>query len=159
MKYLVLACLLILVPVAVLADPDIGCGPGTQIWEGNSGIMPKVLGATTNGSFGMQTFGITFGTLGCRQGGTVTAQARVRMFADANIDRLARDMAHGGGETLDSFAQLIGVSESDKPEFFAFTQDHFADLFPGDEVTSVQMLTALNELMLENPHLATYAKL
>ena len=41
---------------SVLADDDIGCGAGTIIWEGQSGLVPKVLGATTNGIFGNQTF-------------------------------------------------------------------------------------------------------
>ena len=48
-------------------DTDIGCGPGTKIWDGQTGVAPKALGATTNGSFGLQTFGITFGTLGCNR--------------------------------------------------------------------------------------------
>ncbi len=38
------------------------------------GVVPKILAATTNGIFTNQLLGITFGTLGCRQGGTVTAQ-------------------------------------------------------------------------------------
>jgi hypothetical protein len=69
--------LLFVVPAgAAFADPDIGCGLGTQLWEGNKGLIPKVLGATTNGSFGNQTFGITFQTIGCHSTGTVTADAR-----------------------------------------------------------------------------------
>src|SRR4249920_2973942 len=88
---------------AAFADPDIGCGLGTQIWTGSKGIAPKVLGATTNGTSGSQTFGISSGTIGCHQGGTVTADAKVQIFTGANLDRLARDMAQGGGETLDAF--------------------------------------------------------
>ena len=32
------------------------------------GVVPKILAATTNGIFTNQLLGITFGTLGCRQG-------------------------------------------------------------------------------------------
>ena len=151
---------LMLVPVgaALAGDTDIGCGPGTQIWDGNSGVAPKVLGATTNGSFGLQTFGITFGTIGCNQGGTVTADARLRHFAAANLDQLARDMAHGEGETLATFAHLLGVSETDQPAFFAFTKAHFAEIFAGDRVTEVQVLTSLDGLMADDPRLAAYTK-
>ena len=160
MKRLLLAVLLTVVPAgASFADPDIGCGPGTQIWHGSKGVLPKVLGATTNGSFGMQTFGITFGTLGCHQGGTVTADARVQMFASANLDRLARDMAAGQGETLDAFAQLLGIRDGDRPAFFAFTQAHFADLFGSDEVTSTEMLGSLERLMASDSRFATYTKI
>jgi len=160
MKRFLLAVLLVVAPAgASFADPDIGCGPGTQIWHGSKGVAPKVLGATTNGSFGMQTFGITFGTLGCHQGGTVTADARVQMFASANLDRLARDMAAGQGETLDAFAQLLRIRDGDRPAFFQFTQAHFADLFASDEVTSTQMLGSLERLMASDPRFATYTKI
>ena len=46
-------------------------------------VVPKILAATTNGIFN-QLLGITFGTLGCRQGGTVTAQ--VVTFTNENAE-------------------------------------------------------------------------
>jgi len=152
-----LVALLLLAPAAALADPDIGCGPGTQIWAGNSGLMPKVLGATTNGSFGLQTFGITFGTFNCHQG-KVTADARTRAFAAANLDALARDMAQGDGEVLATFAGLLGVSDADRAEFYAFTQRNFARIFANENTTEVDMLASLEQLMAEEPQLAVYAK-
>lgn len=58
---------MVMFPAAqALADQDIGCGLGTMIFEGKSGLAPKVLGATTNGISGNQSFGITFGTLAVR---------------------------------------------------------------------------------------------
>src|SRR5262245_8582849 len=96
-----LVVLLVLAPVAAPAAPTIGCGPGTQTWKGNSGLMPSVLGATTNTTVGLQTFGITFGTFNCTKGGgKITGDARTRAFAAANLDALARDMAQGDGEVL-----------------------------------------------------------
>jgi len=155
---LALASLLFFIPAgaALAGDPDIGCGPGTQIWKGNTGVMPKILGATTNGSFGLQTFGITFGTIGCHQGGTVTADARVRYFASANLDRLARDMARGDGETLDTFAHLMGIAEADRPTFNAFAKAHFAEIFAGDSVTEEEVLASLTALMSRDATLAAY---
>ena len=159
MNRFILVVLLALAPAAVaLADPDIGCGPGTQVWEGNTGVAPKVLGATTNGFVGAQTFGITFGTLGCNQGGTVTADARLRMFAGANLDRLARDMARGDGETLATFAYLLGVSDEDRNDFFVFTKVHFPEIFSGTNVTENEVLASLNDLMSRDPKLAVYTK-
>src|SRR5512138_3573817 len=118
-RMLLFAALLVAIPSgSALADPDIGCGLGTQIWTGSKGTVPKLLGATTNGSFGSQTFGITSGTLGCHRSGTVTADAKVQIFTGTNLDRLARDMAQGGGETLDAFATLIGIRADDKAAFF-----------------------------------------
>ncbi len=141
---------------AAFADPDIGCGLGTQIWTGSKGIAPKVLGATTNGTSGSQTFGITSGTLGCHKGGTVRADAKVQIFTGANLDRLARDMAQGGGETLDAFATLLGIRNEDKAAFFRMTQARFADLFAGDAVTAGAMLASLERAMASDERFTAY---
>lgn len=153
---LLLAGALTLPAAGAFADPDIGCGLGTQIWTGSKGVGPKVLGATTNGSFGNQTLGISFGTLGCRQGGTVTADAKVRIFTSANLENLARDMAQGRGETLDAFATLLGIREDDKGAFFAFTQAHFADLYAGEAVTAGDVLASLERVMANDVRFAAY---
>jgi hypothetical protein len=150
------ALLLIVASGAAFADPDIGCGLGTQIWTGSKGIAPKVLGATTNGTSGSQTFGISSGTLGCHQGGTVTADAKVQIFTGANLDRLARDMAQGGGETLDAFATLLRIRAEDKPAFFRLTQARFTDLFAGDAVTAGAMLASLEHAMASDERFAAY---
>lgn len=144
---------------AVWADPDVGCGLGTQIWEGQSGSVVKAFAATTNGTSGNQTFGVTSGTCGCNQGGTVTAEARLRMFASANLDTLARDMAHGEGETLQAFSRLWGVAPADQAAFFAFTRTHFEDLFADESVTAGRMLEVLQELLAEDRALAVYAQI
>lgn len=159
MQRWMLVALLVAAPMGqAFADPDIGCGPGTQVWEGSKGVAPKIMGASTNGSFGFQSFGITFGTLGCNQGGMVTADARLRSFAGGNLDRLARDMAHGKGETLDTFAHLYGVSDDDRIAFNAFTQQHFVEIYGGDAVTEVEMLESLDRLLAADPALAVYAR-
>jgi len=106
MKKIVLAAVLVAATAGfAAADSDIGCGLGTQLWEGEKGLVPKVLGATTNGTFGNQTFGITTGTLGCSSEGVITADARLRMFAGANLDNLARDMAQ---------ARVTGLAFADR---------------------------------------------
>lgn len=144
---------------AALADPDVGCGAGTQVWEGNAGVAPKVLAATTNGSFGNQTFGITFGTLDCNQGGTVTVDAQLRMFADANLDRLAREMAQGEGEVLDALAHLLGIADADRAAFGRFTKAHFAEIFGGVEATSTDVLVSLRAAMAEDARFAAHAEI
>ena len=64
MKKLLAIALLAATANVATADQDIGCGLGSMIMAGQSGPIFKVLGATTNGTFGNQTFGITTGTLG-----------------------------------------------------------------------------------------------
>jgi hypothetical protein len=159
MKKIVLAAVMVVATAGFVgADDDIGCGLGTQLWEGEQGLAPKVLGATTNGTFGNQTFGITTGSLGCSSEGVITADARLRMFAGANLDNLARDMAHGQGETLDAFATLMKVNDTDKPAFFRFTRAHFTDLFADDTATAGEMIDTLNQLLAQDPTLSSYAR-
>lgn len=142
--------------VALAGDPNVGCGWGTLAFKGQTGVAAQVLAATTNGTFGNQTFGISSGTAGCKRGGTVTADARLNMYASANIDQLASDMASGRGESLDTLAQLIGVEETDKAAFFALTKRNFGTLFPGDQVAAGDMLTALKGLMATDAQLSQY---
>lgn len=142
-----------------LADPDVGCGWGTQMWKGSNGTPAKILAATTNGLFGNQTFGISSGTAGCNTGGTVTAQARTSMFAAANIDQLQRDIALGQGESLSTLAHLMNIEDADKAAFFSMTKQHFGDIFPTDSVTAGQMLSTIGQLMATDASLSKYATL
>lgn len=153
-----LATIMVFAPMgAALADNDIGCGVGTVLWEGHAGIAPKVLAATTNGILGNQTFGISSGTLECQQGGVITVSARLPMYASANLDRIAADMAAGQGETLTSLAELYGIAaQPDRDEFNRMVRTHFASIFPSDKTTAGQMLQALQTVMAHNKKLAHY---
>lgn len=151
------AAALLCVPMsAAMADPNIGCGLGTQLWEGQAGLLPKVLGATTNGTSGNQTFGITSGTLGCSSDGVITADARTGMFASANIDQLAAEIAAGEGETLDALATLYGVDQADREAFAALAQRHYGELFADADVTVEHVLATLEGAMASDVKLARY---
>ena len=129
-----------------LADNDVGCGVGTMIMEGQEGLVPKLAASCTNGMT-FQSISITFGLLNCNGRDTVTADAELRKFAAANIDRLARDVARGEGETLEVVAHLLQVDEPARPAFFAYTQAHFEVLFPSADTTSNEMLDSLYRLL------------
>ena len=63
MKKTLIAGLIALAPFAAqAADKGPGCGWGAMVFDGQSGIGPNVLAATTNGILGNQTFGMTSGT-------------------------------------------------------------------------------------------------
>ena len=88
----------------------------------------------------------------------MTTSAKIKIFAGANLDRLARDMAHGQGETLDTFAHLLKISESDKAAFGQFSRAKFAEIFAGEDVTAEQMLISLEQLMNADPRLTRYVR-
>lgn len=102
-----------------------GCGLGSILFDPGSGFT-QVLAATTNTSFGTQTFGITSGTSNCspRERGAEAARA----FIEANRPALARDAARGAGETIASLAQLAACD--DPARVGAHLQRRFSVIFP-----------------------------
>lgn len=143
---------------SAMANPpnSVGCGLGSQIFDGQSGIIPQVLAVTTNGSVGSQTFGISTGTLGCDPEGTVVASARVPMFVGANMDNLAHDMAVGEGESLESLAALMNISDADKSAFYQAAKSNYGRIFSVANATSGDMLASLYDVMRSNERLARY---
>lgn len=143
--------------VAAQKDPNnVGCGLGTIAWEGQSGQGPQILAATTNGTFGTQTFGITSGTSGCARGGRVYRPDELAAFIGPNVDRFVQDMAAGRGETLASAADLIGIEAADRDAFYAATQRNFSRIVPSEAVTAGDVASTLNEVLSEDPKLKRY---
>lgn len=138
------ACLLLLSGAALAgpAEDNCGCGLGTILWgdKADNSVMSQSLQATTNGLFGNQTFGITSGTLGCEQPANVAASERLMEFAAANMDNLARDIARGEGESLDTLAELLAVPVANRGEFYASLQGHFGEIFVTGEESAGHVL-------------------
>ncbi|MFH7806815.1 MULTISPECIES: DUF3015 family protein [unclassified Acinetobacter] len=154
LKKLALAAVVALGSTAAFADRDAGCGIGSQVWAGQSGKVPKILAATTNGLFANQLFGITFGTLGCSGTGTVTAQAVT--FTNENAESLARDMAVGEGESLNVLAELLNIRAQDKARFFAVSKQNFAKIYAAENHDSLQVLASLQAVMAKDEVLKAY---
>jgi hypothetical protein len=102
-----------------------GCGLGSLIFEPNSGFT-QIFAATTNGTFGSQTFGISSGTSNCTDtsGGSDSAKA----FVETNRTALAKDIARGQGETIESLSRLGGCV--DAHAVGASLQRNFDKVFP-----------------------------
>src|SRR3954469_775685 len=71
-----------------------GCGLGSMVFGDQKGSI-QILAATTNSTFGSQTFGITSGTSNCVDSGPGTSGARI--FIEGNREALAKDAARGSG--------------------------------------------------------------
>ncbi len=102
-----------------------GCGLGSLIFEPNSGFT-QIFAATTNGTFGSQTFGISSGTSNCADTGGGSASAKA--FVETNRTALAKDIARGQGETIDSLSRLGGCG--DALAVGASLQRNFDKVFP-----------------------------
>jgi hypothetical protein len=143
---------------AMAARDNVGCGLGSQIFDGQTGTVSQSLAVTTNGTSGNQTFGISSGTLGCEDGGVVHASAAVHMFAGNNLDNLSRDMAVGQGESLESLASLMGIQSEDKASFFSTARANYGKIFSASDMTAGQMLDNLYLVMAETQDLAQYVR-
>jgi hypothetical protein len=159
-KKLVCAAVIALMPAAAFAgkaDNNVGsCGWGSKLFDGQSGVAPQVLAATTNGTSGNQTFGVTTGSSGCSQDGTVKSTWKTAMYIDGNKEKLARDMSIGSGESLESLAAVMGVRDEHKPAFFRVTKDNYAKIFSDANVSTGMVLVSLKEVLAADSVLAQY---
>jgi len=127
---------------------DAGCGVGSLIFKQNE-MGGQILAATTNGTFGNQTFGITTGTLGCTAAGNLSQSTRAdveraqKNFVTANYRDLSREMAQGQGEYLSSLADLLGCSPSAAPSFGKMAQKNYGQIFPSKNATPDAVLGVL----------------
>ena len=145
--------------LALAANPDTGpgCGLGKLAWSDFShqkNIAPQVMMATTNGTFGSTTFGISSGTSGCSNDGKVWAEQKTTVFAQLNFENLSQEMAQGQGEHLASLATLMGVPAENHAAFFALTQERYTSLIKTGETSPVAMVRAINDAIATHPVLA-----
>jgi hypothetical protein len=158
MKKLVFTALVALSATAAqAAQNNVGCGLGSMVFNGQSGVVPQVLAATTNGTSGNQTFGISSGTLGCTQDGVVQSTAKLSMFTGSNMDSLARDMSQGEGESLATLADLMGIESTDKAAFYSASRANFDKIFTSADVTAEQVLANLKQVLAADAALSRYA--
>jgi hypothetical protein len=145
--------------LAMAANPDTGpgCGLGKLAWadyKNQKNIAPQVMMATTNGTFGSGTFGISSGTSGCTNDGQVMAEQKTNVFANLNFDNLSQEMAQGKGEHLASLATLMGIPAEQHAAFFAMTQERYTTMVEAGETSSVALVKALNDVVGKSPVLA-----
>jgi hypothetical protein len=126
--------------VAFAQKTNTGCGLGYMIFKGKDGLVSQTFAATTNGTFGTQTFGITSGTSECDQYKQLYTSERLNIFVADNMDSLAKDIAQGSGEYLNTLAVLMEVPEGQRADFYSRLQGNFSQIYTSDRVTSIDVL-------------------
>jgi hypothetical protein len=118
-----------------------GCGLGSMLFHNDKGIV-QVLAATTNGTFGTQTFGITSGTSNCEdtKGGTASTKA----FIETNREAFSKDAARGRGETIANLTTLAGCSSPNAVG--ATLQQNFSTIFPASAADTAVSQNVVNTL-------------
>src|SRR6185436_7247368 len=131
-----------------------GCGLGSLLFGNDNTTLMQILAATTNGTFGSQTFGITSGTSNCTSGGVVKAEREQAAFAEVNFQDLKRNMASGGGEYLMSFSTLLDCEDAAKPVLFKLAQDKYEVIVPSEKTGPIDMVVALKAQIRADNRLA-----
>jgi hypothetical protein len=84
-----------------------GCGLGSLVFKSDGS---QVSAATTNGSLGNQTFGMTSGTSNCIPSKEMAVILKQQEFLTANLATLQKELAQGQGDTVNAFADILGCN-------------------------------------------------
>jgi hypothetical protein len=132
---------------ATLNQKNTGCGLGSMLFAEQNGLASQTFAVTTNGTFGNGTFGITSGTSNCEKPANFSSNQKLQEFVADNMDNLARDIARGNGEYLNTLAVLAGVPEGSRTDFYSRLQSNFSNIYTSDKVTHVDVLKNLEPLV------------
>jgi hypothetical protein len=130
--------LVALTATVAFANPNTGCGLGSQIIANQDSVAMQIFAATTNGTSGNQTFGITSGTSGCAKPAKFVSNDKANAFVAGNMDALALDISNGQGEALTTLATLLNVSNTDT--FATVLQANFDKIYTSENVTSANVI-------------------
>ena len=151
----VFVAFLLLFPMSVFAAGygTAGCGLGSMVIGSDRG-PEQIFAATTNGTFGSQTFGMTFGTSNCGDHGLINVSKEREVFAAENYTSLVKEMAQGKGEHLNILASMYQCPTAAYPEFGAMAQENFDDLVVSAQTTPIELLGQLETQLSQHQSLS-----
>ncbi|GIX42423.1 MAG: hypothetical protein KatS3mg129_2156 [Leptospiraceae bacterium] len=125
-----------------------GCGLGSLIIKENN--ILQIFAATTNGTFGNQTFGITTGTSNCTPNSSAYQEKQQEIFVTVNFESLESEMAMGKGEKIMAFSQMLGC---DSETFAKISKEKYKEFF-SETTTPKELLqkvkTYTNKVCVKN---------
>ena len=130
---------------SVYANENTGCGLGSLLIQNQNSTVLQALAATTNGTSGNQTFGITSGTSNCSKPNNFVSNDKLNKFVTENMDELAMDISAGKGETLETVAKLMNVENN--AAFSAKLQANFSNIYTSENVTSATVIDSIAKYM------------
>jgi hypothetical protein len=131
------------------------CGWGNMLFDGTSSLGNHVFASTTNGTSGNATFGMPSGTNGCSANGTLTYGGKEIVMSPI-MDEFTEDVARGQGDALDAVSVMMGIEPQDRDAFAETMHENFAVIFPNENVTAGEALTAMHGIMQSDELLAKY---
>lgn len=132
-----------------------GCGPGSMIFKQNT-KSEQLMSWGTNFAISVllipsiQQSAISTGVSNCGGSTSAVLAQEDELFVAENFESLAKEMAAGRGESLDTLAGLLGCSTNQRGSFASLTQQRYAVLFPDAGVGPHEMLATLkHELSID----------
>jgi hypothetical protein len=122
-----------------------GCGLGSLVFGDQPGAV-QILAATTNGTFGSQTFGITTGTSNCGAGMMASG---TKNFVEANREALAKDISRGQGEAIGALTVINACEDSSRVG--AALQRSFQEIFPTEQASNDAVTEAILRTLHSDP--------
>lgn len=119
-----------------------GCGLGSIVFGSQKGPV-QILGATLNLT-GMQTFAMTSGTSNCK----AVFGRDATDFIDANRMTLAKEMAKGEGETLDSLATIYRCKNADAAS--EALKSNYQEIFSNPDKHSAAINESIINILKQN---------
>ncbi len=156
MKKLVIltAALTLLAVPAAFAGTTSGCGLGSVLFEGQSGVLMNILAQTTNGFYSTNNFAITTGTSECDASDSVMNEMMQEQFVSVNYDNLSGEMAQGHGQYVTAMADLMGCPAATRETFARMSQEKYPELFSAPEMDAKRWIVGLKAAMAQDPALA-----
>lgn len=118
-----------------------GCGLGNLAF----GKDNQILAATTNGTSGNQTFGITSGTSNCVDS---KGMAKLDAYVEANQVALANDVARGNGETVAGLSKILGCTNGHSVN--STLQQNYEMIFPTQDRSASEVSKNIREVLKSN---------
>ena len=122
-------------------NSNTGCGLGSMVIPNQDTVAMQVLAATTNGTSGNQTFGITSGSLNCTKPMKIVMNDQAQKFVADNMDAIAVEVAAGQGENLDTLLSMMNVE--DKTLAAATLKANFSSIYSSADVTSAHVVDSI----------------
>ena len=124
------------------AQENTGCGLGALLIgdKGNDSMLGQLAMTLLNATSGSQTFGISSGTSECKAPSKIAQNERLNEFVVANMDNLSKDIAMGNGESLDTLAELMGISVDNRAEVYGKLQMNFSSIFTSSSVQASEVV-------------------
>ena len=138
-------------PVFAAGYGAAGCGWGGKEIGKNNDILAQLGATILNGQFSNQYFAISSGTSGCGKSAAVMAEKEQNVFVENNYHSLAKEMAVGEGENLNTLAGLMGCSVNQTQHFASFAKENYNTIFSSEQETPLEMLASLKKGLSSDP--------